>query len=279
MTVNRFPQTRQSLIQRIVDNHESAEWKIFLDDYWGPIVRFAARRGRLSIPDAEDITAEVFIILLSANLLSRWLKDRRSKLSTMLCAVVKNMISNRARVQSGRENIMAIITPDLAADIVSRQEDSSDDSFYSAWADELLRTTLQKLQQDYLKQGRVDAFRVFYGKVIEGLSNPEIANCLNIKVTDVENYYKRVRGQFSDRLKAAIEGNVRKYGYRENFDEEVELEWQALGEYLKACGDLESVFQQISEDLDELRHRERKSKAAILHQLTSIVDRESQQND
>jgi len=232
--VNRFPQTRQTLIQRIVESREAPEWKTFLDDYWGPIVRFAARSGKLTPQDAEDITAEVFKAILSANLLSRWLKDRRSKLSTMLCAVVRNMISNRARVQSGREKIMSAITPDLAADLVSRQIDPAEDSFYGAWADELLLTTLQQLKTDYLKQGRVDNFRVFYGKVLEGLSNVEIAKCLNIKVTDVENHYKRVRRQFSDRLRVVVEGNVRKYGCHENFDDEVELEWQALGDYLKA---------------------------------------------
>ncbi len=276
--MNRFPQTRQTLIQRIVESREAPEWKTFLDDYWGPIVRFAARSGKLSNQDAEDITAEAFKALISANLLSRWLEDRRSKLSTLLCTVVTNLISNRARVQSGREKIMAVISQDLEADVVDRQMSSSEDSFYGAWADELLLTTLHQLRSDYFKQGRINAFRVFYGKVHEGLSNPEIAECLNIKVTDVENYYKRVRQQFSDRLRAAIEENVRKYGYRESIAEEVELEWRELGQYLKARGELETVFRQIPDDENELRILERKSKVDILHQLTLIVDRKSEQH-
>lgn len=277
--MNRFPQTRQTLIQRIVESREAPEWKTFLDDYWGPIVRFAARSGKLTNQDAEDIAAEAFKTLISADLLSRWLKDRRSKLSTLICAVVKNLISNRARVQSGREKIMEVLWPDLEAEMHGRQMSASEDHFYGAWADELLLTTLDQLRQDYLKQGRVDAFRVFYGKVHEGLSNPEIASCLNIKLTDVGNYYQRARQQFSDRLRAAIEANIRKYGYRESIAEEVELEWRALGDYLKSRGELETVFQKMPVEEDEIRIREPKSKVDLLHQLTLIVDRESEQHD
>ncbi|MFH1303314.1 MAG: hypothetical protein ABIK07_19790 [Planctomycetota bacterium] len=274
-TVNRFPQTRQTLIQQIVASREAPEWKTFLDDYWGPVVRFAIRTGNLKTQDAEDITAEAFKTLLSADLLSRWLKDRRSRLSTLLCTVVRNLISNRARVQSGREKIMNEITPVLAAEIVGRQSDPAEDRFYESWVEELLQTTLQQLQQDCLRKGRVDAFRVFYGKSLEGLSNPEMAQYLNLKVTDVENYYKRTRGQFTDRLRAAIEEHVRRYGYRDNFTEEVEMEWQTLGEYLKSHGDMESVFRQLSAETDEFRFRERQSKADLLQQLTSVVDRKT----
>lgn len=277
--MNRFPQTRQTLIQQIVASREAPEWKTFLDDYWGPVVRFAIRTGNLKTQDAEDITAEAFKTLVSADLLSRWLKDRRSRLSTMLCVVVRNMISNRARVQSGREKIMDEITPILAAEIVARQSDSVEGSFYEAWVEELLRTTIQQLQQDCLRQGRVDAFRVFYGKSLEGLSNPEMAQYLNLKVTDVENYYKRTRDQFTDRLRATIEEHVRRYGYRDNFAEEVEMEWQTLGEYLKSHGDLESVFRQLPAVTDEFHFRERKSKADLLQQLTSVVDRKTPQHD
>ncbi|WP_278466220.1 RNA polymerase sigma factor [Gimesia maris] len=278
-TVNRFPQTRQTLIQQIVASREAPGWKTFLDDYWGPVVRFAIRTGNLKTQDAEDITAEAFKILVSADLLSRWLKDRRSRLSTMLCVVVRNLISNRARVQSGREKIMEEIIPVLAAENEERQTDSTEDSFYEAWVEELLQTTLKQLQQDSLSQGRVNAFRVFYGKSLEGLSNPEMAQYLNLKVTDVENYYKRTRGQFTDRLRATVEEHVRRYGYRDNFAEEVELEWQTLGEYLKSHGDLESVFRQFSTETDEIRFQERKSKADLLQQLTSVDDRKTPQHD
>ncbi|WP_417385746.1 RNA polymerase sigma factor [Gimesia sp.] len=278
-TVNRFPQTRQTLIQQIVASRDAPEWKTFLDDYWGPVIRFAVRIGNLKIQDAEDVTAETFKTLLSSDLLSRWLEDRRSRLSTLLCTVVRNIISNRARVQSGREKIMDEITPALAAEMTSRQSDSVEDHFYEAWAEELLHITLQQLQQDCFSQGRVDAFRVFYGKSLEGLSNVEIARYLDLKVTDVENYYKRTRGQLVDRLRFAIEEHVRRYGYRDNFSEEVELEWQTLGEFLKSHGDLESIFRQLSEESDELRLRKRHSKADLLQQLTSVVKRKTPQHD
>ena len=278
-SVNRFPQTRQTLIQRIATDRQAPEWNTFLDDYWGPVVRFAIRSGNLKIQDAEDITAETFKTLFTADLLSRWLEDRRSRLSTMLCVVVRNLISNRARLQSGREKIMHELKPVLTAEIARRQRDPAEDRFYEAWAESLLQSTLLQLQQDYLKRGRVNAFRVFYGRVREGLSNSEIADCLNLKVMDVENHYKRTRGQFTDRLRSGIEEHVRRYGAEDDFAQEVEWEWQTLGEYLKTHGDLESVFRQLPSESEELRCRERESKADLLQQLTSFIDRKTEQHD
>jgi hypothetical protein len=65
----------------------------------------------------------------TTRLLSSCLKDRRAKLRTVLCAIVKTMIFSRARVQSGREQIMAAIGLDLLAENSDRQSCLDEDCF------------------------------------------------------------------------------------------------------------------------------------------------------
>src|SRR5262245_3212426 len=96
-----FPQTRHTLIQRIVTRGDDQDWQAFLADYWGPVCRFAMRRGGLALADAEDVAAATFEALVANRLLARWVSDRAAKLRTLLCAVVRNVLSNRARVQAG----------------------------------------------------------------------------------------------------------------------------------------------------------------------------------
>ncbi|HWC88220.1 MAG TPA: hypothetical protein VG433_01135, partial [Pirellulales bacterium] len=59
-----FPETRHSLVQRIVASGGETDWRQFLNDYWGPVCRFAARFGGLGPADAEDVAAETFEALL-----------------------------------------------------------------------------------------------------------------------------------------------------------------------------------------------------------------------
>ena len=50
-----FPETRQTLIQRLATTSSQDDWRQFLNDYWGPVCRFAALRASLSPADAEDV--------------------------------------------------------------------------------------------------------------------------------------------------------------------------------------------------------------------------------
>lgn len=47
-----FPDTQASLIIRLSGGGSETDWQQFLSDYWGPITRFAARRGNLPL-DSE----------------------------------------------------------------------------------------------------------------------------------------------------------------------------------------------------------------------------------
>lgn len=101
-----FPETRNTLIQRIVTTNEEDAWRQFMEDYWRPVCRFASRWGRLSVEDSEDVASVVFEALIVSRLLERRNVNPSAKLRTLLCSVTRNVLSNRARVASGRERLV-----------------------------------------------------------------------------------------------------------------------------------------------------------------------------
>jgi RNA polymerase sigma factor (sigma-70 family) len=271
--VSHFPETRHTLIRRLATSRSETDWGEFLADYWRPVCRFAARWGKVNLDDAEDIASVTLQALLTGDLLKRWVTAPQSRLRTLLCRIVRNVISNRARVQSGRDRIHADHRVDLARlGTVGLDEDSPEsgaleDAFYAAWAEELLQSCLQSVQSEYQQSGRGDYFRVLYGKVCEDLQNAEIASALQLKVTDVENYYKRARTLVADRLRSVLAAQVERYCPAENDSGELQQEWNRLGEYLRTCGGLEQAIRNSYDLADGLTARESTSKTAILRSL------------
>src|SRR5689334_291137 len=101
-----FPQTRATLIRRLASGQRGPDWEVFHRDYWRPICRFIRWQGRLSEADAEDVAADVFETILKNDLLARWVDSRTAKLRTLLCAVARNILSNRRRVADGRGRLV-----------------------------------------------------------------------------------------------------------------------------------------------------------------------------
>jgi RNA polymerase sigma factor (sigma-70 family) len=269
--LSRFPETRHTLVRRLADCGSDDDWRRFLADYWRPVCRFAARWGKLRLNDAEDVASVTFVAVWEGRLLQRWSEAPQSRLRTLLCSVVRRVLSNRARVVSGRERIqledrhellrLGTVAADESAPDVDQQ-----DAFYAAWAEELLQTCLNELQQEYLHSGRGDYFRVLYGKVCEDLGNAEIAAALRRNVTDIENYYKRSRDHLRNRLQTALAEHVRRY-CAEDVEGEVRREWERLKSFLQDCGGLERAVRNSFELADETAARESASRTAILRLL------------
>ena len=98
-----FPQTRLTLVERLASGGTEEDWRRFLKDYWGPICRFSLRWGARDLDNAEDVASETFEVLWEQRLLVRWASNRSAKLRTLLCSVVRNILSHRNRVRVGRE--------------------------------------------------------------------------------------------------------------------------------------------------------------------------------
>lgn len=257
-----FPETRQTLIQRLASAGDPEDWRQFLNDYWGPVCRFASSRGSISNADAEDVASLTFEVLLTNRLLARWVMNRSAKLRTLLCSVVRNVLSNRARVNQGRERILRDLAEHgLPGRTFQEVEVSAEqaDIFYAAWVADSLAQVVQSLLDEYHAAGKGGYFRVLYGRICEEMMMPEIAEALGIPLTSAENYYKAARKRIADRLEQLVRDQVARYSSPETQATEWEQEWNRLGEYLKTHGGLEPAIRQAAAERPALNARQRKS--------------------
>lgn len=242
-----FPETRHTLIKRLAQGGQAADWHEFLSDYWGPVCRFAQRRGAMSATDAEDVAAQTLEAVIRNSLLSRWSENRSAKLRTLICTVVRNVISNRARVASGRERLAREHGGSLNRYEASSPEDVPEvaaeqaDAFYAAWAEDIVQTAVEQLLAEYNRAGRGDHFRVLFGRICEQLSSAEIADALSMSPSAVDGCYRQARERLGEKLREVLREQVRRYSAPESAREELEQEWTRLGEYLRTHGGLEEA--------------------------------------
>ncbi len=249
-----FPQTRLTLIQRLAAGASQADWRAFLDDYWGPVCRFAQSRGNLTHEDAEDVATEVFEAIFKNRLIERWSTARSAKLRTLICCVVRNVVSNRGRVHTGRARLVAEHggALDRYADFENAESAEAPrdqlDAFYAAWVDDLLHVAVERLLSDYDRAGKGDYFRVFHGRLCEQMPMAEIAGLLQIKLTSAENYFRHARDRLAERLKELVREHVLRYSEEAESGDEVAAEWSQVGEYLRQRGGLEQAVRRVYEE-------------------------------
>jgi RNA polymerase sigma factor (sigma-70 family) len=253
-----FPETRLTVIQRIASTGSEADWRQFMDDYWGPVCRFAAQRGGLSLADAEDVASLTFEALVSGQLMSRWLVNRSAKLRTLLCAVTRNVLSNRARVGQGRARLLREHLEQCGEVSGTDAPVEQVDQFYAAWVSDLIEQAVEILLAEYHRGAKGDYFRVLYSRLCEKMTTNEIAEALNIKVTSAENYFKAARKRLREILQDLVKQHVGRYT-TDTDAEEYELEWNRLGDYLTAHGGLEEAVSRAYEGVDVTPRRERKT--------------------
>jgi RNA polymerase sigma factor (sigma-70 family) len=226
-----FPQTRITLIERLATGGSDDDWRAFLDDYWGPVFHFCLRRGVANRSAAEEITSDIFIILSTQDLLRRWQANRTAKLRTLICAVARNLLAQHFRAPS---------TEPLGTEPIT--DASDEDCFYRAWAEDLLRRSLDTLAASYRRHGQGDYLRVFLGRACEGLSIREVGDALALSESAVDHHYRHVR----DRLQKELQRRVREQAIAscpEDAEAEFAQEWQRLKQYLRQQGDLEQVLE------------------------------------
>ena len=244
-----FPNTRHTLIQRLAVGGDDADWRQFHRDYWGAVCRFAQYAGGLNATDAEDVASESFNAILQGRLLERWSESRQSKLRTLLCAVVRNVIANRRRVDLGRAANLQQHGNELRryrdGGEIDRDIHRDEDLFYAAWADDLVNRTVNSLLDEYNATGRGDYFRVLYGRICEDLSIAEVAGALEISTSAVDNYFRHARRRLSEVLQELVRDHVSRYVGATELDEEFQSEWQRLGEFLQGLGGLESAIRRV----------------------------------
>lgn len=267
-----FPQTRLTLIQRLTSSGAEEDWQNFLKDYWGPICRFSLRWGARNLDDAEDVASETFEALWEQRLLVRWAANRSAKLRTLLCCVVRNILSHRNRVRANREQRLR----DLAEhfDRLNQASDEQVDVFYTAWVEDVVQRAVESLAADYCRKGRVDYLRVLYGRLCQGLSIAETAKTLEVSLAAVDHYFRHAKKQLAEELEQLVRRQVQSYCPAEEAEQEYVAEWQRLGQYLSEHGGLEEAVRQAYDLFDPVQAEKHKKGAGLTKaatRLTSII--------
>ena len=264
-----FPNTQASLIIRLSQGGSEADWQQFLGDYWGPVTRFAARRGNLPLDQAEDVAGEVFAVLVRSTLIARWRDGQAGRLRGVLCGVVRNLLSNKHRVEKGRERLLKSAAegggiPDLIAVSETLDPEVEDlDSFYQAWVDELLAAAMRHVLEELQAEGRGDYFRSLYGRICESLSAEEIGHALGLPAVTIENQLRVAKGRLSRCLSNAVRRHVESYSTPEMVQADFDSEWSQLGSHLEKFGGLEGAIRLEATSLDRLPLDIRKSESFV----------------
>lgn len=272
-----FPQTRRSLIQQIAAANDEAAWRQFVDDYWGPLCRFALRRGRLRLDDAADVAADVFVAILNNRLLARWIDQPSARLRTLLCSVVRNLLANRARIEQGRAELRDENRQELEGRAwiqVGLEEPSAEqaDTFYAAWVEELLQSAVESLVAEYHRKSLGDHFRVLYGRLCEGATSRQVAEALGLTLSQSENAYKHALRRLRERLQELVRGHTERYGEEENPEADFQAEWGRLIDHLEQHGGLERIVSQAYQGLDVLYQPE--NKLSSIHKAVQRIQSE-----
>jgi DNA-directed RNA polymerase specialized sigma24 family protein len=269
-----------TLVARLAQGGSESDWREFLADYWGPVSRFAARIGGIPAEQGEDVAAEAMLVLVRSPLLSRWHDHRTGKLRSLMCGVIRNVLSNQRRVARGRQRLLKELAdqgglPDVLSVSETAEPSASDlDAFYKAWVDELLASTLRELLSNLHAEGRGDYFRALYGRVCEGLSAADIGELLGADAATVENYLRVGKSRLTQALREAVRRHVQRYSPLEEVESEFRTEWEQLGSHLQRYGGLEQVLRAAASALPPLPSARQPS--ALFQAVSARLGRETE---
>jgi hypothetical protein len=189
----------------------------------------------------------------------------------LLCVVVRNVISHRRRTRHRQQDRLRKLAEQF--DSLNPSDDPQTDAFYAAWVEDVVQQAVESMSAEYLLRGRGDYVRVLYSRVCEGLSVAEVARALDIKTTDVVNYFRHARRRLSEQLEQLVRDQIGRYSRSDEADSEFTEEWQKLGRYLGDHGDLEDALRRTYEVLDPVQSRTRRERGLTkaVTQLTSIM--------
>ncbi|MBL9166261.1 MAG: sigma-70 family RNA polymerase sigma factor [Verrucomicrobiales bacterium] len=171
---NLFPPTRWSLILDAQDDDPEA-LAGFCQTYWFPLYSYA-RRLNLSPSDAEDLTQSFFERLLSRDVLGA-ARAERGKLRNFLLSSFANFAREdwrrlKAQKRGGRHKILELdaLTAEERFALEPRGSVTPQVEYERAWARELLRQAVDKLEAQYESNGSRSVFQALRDHLSDGSS-------------------------------------------------------------------------------------------------------------
>jgi RNA polymerase sigma-70 factor (ECF subfamily) len=205
--------------------------------YWRPVFAFICRRGR-SVPDAQDLTQDFFLMVLEGSLLKRADPNRGRFRSLLLKALqdflIDDSIKKRARKRGGDlqfvswDDWMAEAPSHLSIPATEAESWPAEKLYDVRWAATAVENALRRLGEECESRGRRRVFDVLGDCLAaerEDVSYQELSKTLGVPETAVKRLLHRLRLRYRELLREEVAQTVEK---PEDIDEELRYLCAAL---------------------------------------------------
>jgi RNA polymerase sigma-70 factor (ECF subfamily) len=203
--------------------------------YWYPLYAYARRRG-YSAHDSQDLTQEFFARLLERQSLSRANPERGRFRSFILTAMNHFLASEwhkaRAKKRGGGGQVLSL---DLAAaeerfDLEPAGHSAPDKFFEKQWALTLLNEVLNRLEDEYRREGKTDLFAALKQTLMgarESQPYADLAAKLAMNEGAIKVAVHRLRKRYRELIRAEIAHTL---DHPQDIEEEMRHLFSALTE-------------------------------------------------
>ena len=237
---DRFATTRWSIVLSCADSTvgEEVARKALAElckIYWRPIFAFICRRGH-SVPDAQDLTQDFFLMILEGSLFKRADPSRGRFRSLLLKALqnflIDNSIKKRARKRGG--DVQFVSWDEWMAEAPSRLSTQVADSwsaertFDVRWAATVVEYALRQLGEECENRGRRRVFDVLSSCLAadrQDVSYVSLSKTLGVTETAVKRLVYQLRQRYRALLRNQVAQTVENTG---DVDEEIRYLCAAL---------------------------------------------------
>lgn len=238
----RFTTTRWSVVLSCADSSSSSqEARSALAElcrtYWRPIFAFVCRQG-YSIPDAQDLTQDFFLMILQGHLLER-ADPARGRFRSLLLKALQNFLNDardkRRAVKRGGDlqfvawdEWMAELPSQFAVSARESEHWPAEKIFDVRWAATLVERALSQLAEECERRGRRRVFDVLSTCLTaerEDVSYAAFAKTLGIPETSVKRIVHQLRRRYRALLRQQVADTIEK---PEDLEDEVRYLCTAL---------------------------------------------------
>lgn len=225
----RFNTTRWSLILSSLDG-ESGEAKArealaqLCRIYWRPIFAFICHKG-YSVPDAQDLTQDFFVMILKGDLLQRADRERGRFRSLLLKSLQNFLIDAHARTcaQKRGGDLQFVSWDEWTAEAPSRlaipttalESWPAERIFDVRWAATVAEHALRRLQEECESHDRRRVFDALSGSLTaerDDVSYETLARELATGTTEIRSLLHRLRQRYRQLLREEVAATVAQLG-------------------------------------------------------------------